>query len=78
MMLHTQASWASSIMPASAITTYYQFYKTWEVFPDDQWISLLAAFISVLAEFPLSSKMWLNVQAQPNPIHLFAYVMAAE
>ena len=63
-------------MPASAITTYGQFYKTCEAFPGDKWISVLAAFTTVVAGSPAPAKVRLNILAQPNPMHLFAYVTA--
>ena len=64
-------------MPASAITTYGQFYKTCKAFPSDEQISILAAFTMVVAGSPAPAKVQLNVLAQPNPMHLFAYVTAA-
>jgi hypothetical protein len=63
-------------MPASAITTYGQFYKTCKAFPGDEWISILASFTTVVAGFPAPAEVWQNVLAQPNPMHLFAYVTA--
>ena len=64
-------------MPTPAITTYSQFYKTCEAFPGDKWISVLAAFTTVVAGSPAPAEVRLNVLSQPNPMHLFAYVTAA-
>jgi hypothetical protein len=64
-------------MPATAITTYGQFYETCEAFPGDEWISILAAFTTVVAGSPSPSKVRSNVLAQPNPMHVFAYVTAS-
>ena len=61
-------------MSASSITTYGQFYKVCGAFPEDQWISILAAFTTVVAGSPSPSEVRLNVMAQPNPMHVFAYV----
>ena len=64
-------------MPASSITTYGQFYKTCRAFLVNQWISILAAFTTVVAGSPSPSEVCSNVLAQPNPMHVFAYVMAS-
>ena len=64
-------------MSASSITTYDQFYKVCRAFPEDQLISILAAFTTVVAGSPSPSKVCLNVLAQPNPMHVFAYVTAS-
>jgi hypothetical protein len=64
-------------MSASSITMHGQFYEVCGAFPEDQWISILAAFTTVVAGSPSPSKVWLNVLAQPNPMHVFAYVMAS-
>jgi hypothetical protein len=64
-------------MPASAITTYGQFYKTCKAFLSNEWISVLAAFTMVVAGSPAPAEVPLNVLAQPNPMHLFTYVTAA-
>ena len=66
-----------SIMPTSPTTTYSQFYEVCKSFPDDQWISVLAAFTTVVAGFPSPAEVQLNVLAQPNPMHTFAYVIAS-
>ena len=63
-------------MPATAVTTYGQFYETCEAFPGDEWISVLAAFTTVVAGSPAPAEVRLNVLSQPNPMHLFAYVTA--
>ena len=63
-------------MPVSSITTYGQIYKVCRAFPEDQWISILTAFTTVVAGSPSPSKVHSNVLAQPNPMHVFAYVMA--
>ena len=63
-------------MSATAITTYGQFYETCEAFPGDEWISVLAAFTTVVAGSPAPAEVRLNVLSQPNPMHLFAYVTA--
>ena len=64
-------------MSASPITTYGQFYEACGAFPDNQWISVLAAFTTIVAGSPSPAKVRLNVLAQPNPMHLFAYVTAS-
>jgi hypothetical protein len=64
-------------MPASSITTYGQFYEVCGAFPEDQWISILAAFTTVVAGSPSPSEVRSNVLAQPNPMHVFAYVTAS-
>ena len=64
-------------MPASAITTYGQFYKACRAFPEDQWISILVAFTTVVAGSPSPSEVCSNVLAQPNPMHVFSYVTVA-
>ena len=56
---------------------YGQFYKVCGAFPEDQWISILAAFTTVIAGSPSASEVRLNVLAQPNPMHVFAYVTAS-
>ena len=53
---------------------YGQHYEVCKAFPDDQWISMLAAFTTVVAGSPSPAKVQSNVLAQPNPMHLFAYV----
>ena len=58
------------------ITTYGQFYEACRAFPDDQWISMLAAFTTVVAGSPSPAEVQLCVLAQPNLMHLFAYVTA--
>jgi hypothetical protein len=64
-------------MPASAITTYSQFYETCKAFPGNEWICVLAAFTLGLAASPPPAKVHLRVLVQPNPMHLFAYLTAA-
>ena len=64
-------------MSASSITTYCQFYKVCGAFPEDQWINILVAFTTVVAGSPSPSKVRSNVLAQPNPMHVFAYVTAS-
>jgi hypothetical protein len=64
-------------MPTSAIPTYGQYYKTCEAFHSDKWISVLAAFTTVVAGSPAPAEVLLNVLSQPNPMHLFAYVTVA-
>ena len=59
------------------IILYGQFYEVCKAFPDDQWISMLAAFTTVVAGSPSPTKVQYNVLAQPNPMHLFAYVTAS-
>jgi hypothetical protein len=76
-MLHSQVSWASSIMPASIINTYGQLYEVSEVFPVDQWISVPAVFTLVMIGSPVPPKEQLNVLTHPNAMHLFAYVTAS-
>ena len=66
-----------SIVPTSIVTTYGQLYEVCKAFPDYQWISMLAAFTTVVAGSPSPAKVQYNVLAQPNPIHLFAYVTAS-
>ena len=64
-------------MPASAITTYGQFYKACDAFPGDKWICVLAAFTTVVAGSPAPAEVRQNVLSQPNPMHLFAYATVA-
>ena len=66
-----------SIVPTSIVTTYGQLYEVCKAFPDDQWISMLAAFTTVVAGSPSPNKVQYNVLAQPKPMHLFAYVTAS-
>ena len=66
-----------SIMSASPITTHGQFYEACKAFPDNQWISVLAAFTTIVAGSPSHDKVQSNFLAQPNPMHLFAYVTAS-
>ena len=64
-------------MSAFSITTYGQFYKACGAFPEDQWISILAAFTTAVAGSPSPSKAHSDVLTQPNPMHVFAFVMAS-
>ena len=65
-----------SIMHPLPITTYGRFYEACGTFPDDQWISMLAAFTTIMTGSPSLAKVHSNVLAQPNPMHIFAYVTA--
>ena len=65
-----------SIMHPLPITTYGQFYEACRAFPDDQWISMLAAFTTFVTGSPTPAKVQSNVLAQPNSMHLFAYITA--
>ena len=60
------------------ITTYGQFYEACGAFPDDQWISVLAAFTMFVTGSPTHAEVQSNVLAQPNHMHLFAYVTASK
>ena len=39
-------------MPKSLVTMYGQFYETCKAFPDNQWVSMLAAFTTLVAGSP--------------------------
>jgi hypothetical protein len=63
---------ARSIIPTFTINIDSQSYKASGAFFDDQWVSLPVAFALVLAGSPATSKVWLNILAESNPMHLFA------
>ena len=65
-----------SIIHPIPITMYGQYYEACRAFPDNQWISMLVAFTTVVAESPSTTKVHYNVLGQPNPMHLLAYVTA--
>ena len=64
-------------MHTSPIPTYGQLHGACEAFSHKQWISMLAAFTTVVVGSPSPTKVWLNVLSQPNPMHLFTYVTAS-
>ena len=45
---------------------YGQFYITCEAFPGDEWISVLAAFTTVVAGSLAPAEVQQNVPAKPN------------
>lgn len=71
-----EVTWThNTSIPASAITTYGQFYQTFVAFPDNQWLSLLVTLTTLLAgSLPAPSKIWINILAKLNLMHLFAHV----